>query len=73
MQVHPENMQRSLTADMLATDLAEYLVRKGVSARSGQSARGAEYTINRFPSERRTTYPALPSAWLSRTRSPSPI
>lgn len=30
-QIHPENMKRSLTDDMLATDLAEYLVRKGVS------------------------------------------
>jgi argininosuccinate lyase len=31
LQIHPENMKRSLTHDMLATDLAEYLVRKGVS------------------------------------------
>lgn len=30
-QVFPEKMAKSLTPDMLATDLAEYLVRKGVS------------------------------------------
>lgn len=29
-QVFPEKMKASLTPDMLATDLAEYLVRKGV-------------------------------------------
>lgn len=34
VQIHPENMRRSLTHDMLATDLAEYLVRKGVSGRT---------------------------------------
>ena len=30
LQVFPENMKKSLTPDMLATDLAEYLVRRGV-------------------------------------------
>jgi len=30
-QVNKEKMQEALTADMLATDLADYLVRKGVS------------------------------------------
>lgn len=29
-QIHPENMARALSPDMLATDLAYYLVRKGV-------------------------------------------
>lgn len=29
-QVHPEKMQNALTMDILATDLADYLVRKGV-------------------------------------------
>jgi argininosuccinate lyase len=29
--VHPEKMRQSLTMDVLATDLADYLVRKGVS------------------------------------------
>lgn len=30
-QVHPEKMRQALTMDVLATDLADYLVRKGVS------------------------------------------
>lgn len=30
MQVHPEKMRQALTMDILATDLADYLVRKGV-------------------------------------------
>ncbi|KAL7008049.1 argininosuccinate lyase [Cystobasidiomycetes sp. EMM_F5] len=47
LTIHPENMQRSLTADMLATDLAEYLVRKGIPFRethhiSGSAVRLAE-------------------------------
>jgi argininosuccinate lyase len=29
-QVHPERMRQALTMDVLATDLADYLVRKGV-------------------------------------------
>jgi len=31
LNINPTNMRKSLTPDMLATDLAEYLVRKGVS------------------------------------------
>jgi len=31
IQVHPEKMLQALTMDVLATDLADYLVRKGVS------------------------------------------
>lgn len=30
-QVHSEKMRQALTMDVLATDLADYLVRKGVS------------------------------------------
>jgi argininosuccinate lyase len=30
IQVHPERMKQALTMDVLATDLADYLVRKGV-------------------------------------------
>lgn len=30
LNVHPEKMRAALTMDMLATDLADYLVRKGV-------------------------------------------
>ncbi|KDQ18096.1 hypothetical protein BOTBODRAFT_29416 [Botryobasidium botryosum FD-172 SS1] len=33
LEVHPDKMERSLTTDMLATDLAEYLVRKGIPFR----------------------------------------
>jgi argininosuccinate lyase len=29
-QVRPERMRQALTMDILATDLADYLVRKGV-------------------------------------------
>lgn len=32
LQIHRENMKQALSPDMLATDLAYYLVRKGVSA-----------------------------------------
>lgn len=47
LTIHPENMKRSLTHDMLATDLAEYLVRKGTPFRethhiSGSAVRLAE-------------------------------
>lgn len=31
LQIHHENMKQALSPDMLATDLAYYLVRKGVS------------------------------------------
>jgi len=31
MNIHEEKMKNALTPDMLATDLADYLVRKGVS------------------------------------------
>ena len=34
-QIHPEKMKAALTMDMLATDIADYLVRKGVSHASG--------------------------------------
>ena len=30
LQVHPIKMRQALTMDILATDLADYLVRKGV-------------------------------------------
>ncbi|KAI7292684.1 putative argininosuccinate, partial [Hortaea werneckii] len=33
LEIQPENMLKSLTPDMLATDLADYLVRKGVPFR----------------------------------------
>ncbi len=30
-QIHPDKMKKALTMDMLATDLADHLVQKGVS------------------------------------------
>jgi len=33
MEIHPERMRNALTVDMLATDLADYLVRKGIPFR----------------------------------------
>ncbi|KAG8906278.1 argininosuccinate lyase [Tulasnella sp. 403] len=33
LEVHPEKMRNALTMDMLATDLADYLVRKGIPFR----------------------------------------
>ncbi|SAL99947.1 hypothetical protein [Absidia glauca] len=47
MDIFPDKMRASLTADMLATDLAEYLVRKGVPFRethhiSGSAVKMAE-------------------------------
>ncbi|CAH7667683.1 argininosuccinate lyase [Phakopsora pachyrhizi] len=47
LNIHPENMKRALTPEMLATDLAEYLVRKGIPFRethhiSGSAVRLAE-------------------------------
>ncbi|EEB06419.1 argininosuccinate lyase [Schizosaccharomyces japonicus yFS275] len=47
LTVHPDKIAKSLTADLLATDLAEYLVRKGVPFRqthhiSGSAVRMAE-------------------------------
>ncbi|KAK1927999.1 L-Aspartase-like protein [Papiliotrema laurentii] len=47
LNIHPENMAKALTMDMLATDIADYLVRKGVPFRethhiSGRSVALAE-------------------------------
>jgi argininosuccinate lyase len=36
VQIHPEKMKAALTMDMLATDIADYLVRKGVSTTSAK-------------------------------------
>lgn len=40
MTVRPERMRAAITADMLATDLADYLVRKGVPFREAHAAAG---------------------------------
>lgn len=41
MTIFPEKMKSSLSSDMLATDLAEYLVRKGVPFRETHHISGA--------------------------------
>lgn len=41
LRINPEAMRRGLSADMLATDLAEYLVRKGVPFRETHHISGA--------------------------------
>ncbi|KAJ2612682.1 argininosuccinate lyase [Coemansia sp. RSA 1365] len=41
LKINPDKMRGSLTADMLATDLAEYLVRKGVPFRETHHISGA--------------------------------
>lgn len=40
LTIHPEKMYSALTMDMLATDLADYLVRKGVSFRETHNISG---------------------------------
>lgn len=40
MTVHPERMRAAISAEMLATDLADYLVRKGVPFREAHAAAG---------------------------------
>lgn len=40
LDVHPEKMRQSLTMDVLATDLADYLVRKGVPFRETHHVSG---------------------------------
>ncbi|CAG8620412.1 4735_t:CDS:2 [Ambispora leptoticha] len=52
LKIHPEKMQQNLSIDMLATDLAEYLVRKGVPFRETHHIAGAAV---RIAEERNTT------------------
>ncbi|XP_053864151.1 argininosuccinate lyase [Malaclemys terrapin pileata] len=40
LQIHKENMEKALSPDMLATDLALYLVRKGMPFRQAHAASG---------------------------------
>ena len=49
-------MRQALTMDVLATDLADYLVRKGVSSIAFISAADQYDASNRFHSEKRITY-----------------
>ncbi|RKO96739.1 argininosuccinate lyase [Caulochytrium protostelioides] len=41
LQIHPSKMRAALTTDLLATDLAEYLVRRGVPFRETHHVAGA--------------------------------
>lgn len=41
LQIHPDQMKAALSSDMLATDLAYYLVRKGVPFREAHGLSGA--------------------------------
>nr|CAG8524212.1 11408_t:CDS:2 [Entrophospora candida] len=41
LKIHPDKMRQNLSIDMLATDLAEYLVRKGVPFRETHHIAGA--------------------------------
>ncbi|CAG8530621.1 17384_t:CDS:2 [Acaulospora colombiana] len=52
LTIHPDNMKRNLSIDMLATDVAEYLVRKGVPFRETHHIAGAAV---RTAEERNTT------------------
>ncbi|CAG8486295.1 9533_t:CDS:2 [Ambispora gerdemannii] len=52
LKIHPEKMRQNLSIDMLATDLAEYLVRKGVPFRETHHIAGAAV---RIAEERNTT------------------
>lgn len=70
-QIFPEKMAKSLTPDMLATDLAEYLVRKGVRPSLPPSPLLSLTPSSRSPSARRTTSQAPASASRSKLMSPS--
>ena len=60
-QVHADKMRQALTMDVLATDLADYLVRKGVSASDSDTCSRTDR--RRSPSAKRTTSPDAPSHW----------
>ena len=65
-QVHADKMRQALTMDVLATDLADYLVRKGVSPSDYDTCPLTDrvrYTPHRSPSAKRTTSPDAPSHW----------
>lgn len=67
LQIHRENMTQALSPDMLATDLAYYLVRKGVSVKQ----LGMRTRVSPKPGTQVTTAPA--SAFVSRCRSARPM
>lgn len=64
-QVHGDKMVQALTMDVLATDLADYLVRKGVSTISEAFRYHFIYVCLRFLSAKHITYLAVPLHWPS--------
>ena len=56
LEVHSDKMRAALTTDVLATDLADYLVRKGVSRCFLVMSVGKPIVISRFHSVKRITY-----------------
>ena len=46
LKIYPDAMERGLCAEMLATDLAEYLVRKGVPFRETHHISGAAVKLS---------------------------
>jgi len=55
-QVHADKMRKALTMDMLATDLADYLVRKGVSSAVAGTFELIVTNYGRSRSAKPTTY-----------------
>ena len=60
IKVHADKMRKALTMDILATDLADYLVRKGVSTSYQLASQQHLISLPRYHSERRTTSPGAP-------------
>ncbi|CEH16081.1 argininosuccinate lyase [Ceraceosorus bombacis] len=46
LEIHPAKMRAALTPDMLATDLAEYLVRKGIPFRETHHVSGSAVRLS---------------------------
>lgn len=71
-QIHRENMTQALSPDMLATDLAYYLVRKGVSVKHlGMGTRVSPKPGTQVVAENKPPM-APPSAFVSRCHSARP-
>jgi hypothetical protein len=64
LEVHPDKMRAALTTDVLATDLADYLVRKGVSRYFLLISVSRPISLFRFHSVKRITYPDGLLLWL---------
>jgi len=62
-QVHESKRRQALTMDVLATDLADYLVRKGVSASAFCTYSFPNTLSQRYHSEKHITSPGVLSLW----------